>query len=109
MVRNYIRKTERVDYLPGHIVIAVREILLQNQTVTRVSLKFSIPRRSLLRYLKKTKEIDVFKLQFDISLGGYKKLEGECLLMYHSSFHIVIVYILSRFFLIHKKSYSSSI
>jgi len=73
MVRNYIRKTDRVDYPPGHIVTAVQEILLQNQTVTSVSLKFSIPRRSLLRYLKKAKEMDVSKLQFDFSLGGYKK------------------------------------
>jgi hypothetical protein len=70
IVRNYIRKTDRVEYPPGHIVKAAKEILLQNQTVTSVSLNFLIPRRSLLRYLKKAKERDVSKLQFIFSLGG---------------------------------------
>ncbi len=44
MVRNYIRMTDRVDNSPGHIVTAVQEILLQNQTVTCVAGISQIPR-----------------------------------------------------------------
>ena len=55
-MRNYIRKTNRGNVSRDKIDRAVKMVLEEKKTLTSVGTLFNIPRSTLARYVKKTKE-----------------------------------------------------
>ncbi len=74
-------KVSNTKYPPGNIVTAAKEICCKFKLwlVFHSNSRFHVDH--FWAFWKKAKEMDVSKLQFDFSLGGYKKLEDECLFM----------------------------
>ena len=58
-MRNYIRKTDRVKVPSDLVEKAVAIALDEEKSVTSVANLFDIPRRSLTRYVKKKKKMDL--------------------------------------------------
>jgi hypothetical protein len=74
MVRQYIRKTERCVYPDGHILKAVKEVVAEKKKVHVVAKETSIPKRSLLRYIKNFLAAGIQdEAESNTIIGGYKK------------------------------------
>jgi hypothetical protein len=74
MFRHYITKTERCMYPDGYILKAVKKVVAEEQKVCDSSKETSIPKRSLLSYVKNIlatgiqDEVEATKI-----IGGYQK------------------------------------
>jgi len=74
MVRHYIRKTERCMYPDGYILKAVTKVVAENQKVCDVSKATSIPKRSLLRYVKNFLAVGIKdEAEATTIIGGHQK------------------------------------
>ncbi|KAI9562464.1 hypothetical protein GHT06_009897 [Daphnia sinensis] len=74
MVRHYIRKTERCMYPDGYILKAVKKVVAEKQKVCDVSKATSIPKRSILRYVKNFLAAGIQdEAEATTSIGGYQK------------------------------------
>ncbi len=74
MVRHYIRKTERCMYPDGYILNAVKKVIAEKKKVCVVSKETSIPKRSLLRYVKNFLAAGIQdEGEATTIIGGYQK------------------------------------
>jgi hypothetical protein len=74
MFKHYIRKTERCMYPDGYILKAATKVVAENQKVCDVSKATSIPKRSLLRYVKNFLAVGIKdEAEATTIIGGHQK------------------------------------